>query len=94
MNCKPGDLAYVARDEQFPENVGRIVEVIRPAVLDGTEAPGFWWEVRALSRPHAVSYHGEEGFAMYAMDFEMLDSDLRPISGVPVEDEVCDEVML
>ena len=92
MNCKPGDLAYVVRDKEFPENVGRIVEVIQPAMLDGSEAPGFWWDVRALGKPHPVSYHGEACFAMYAMDFEMPDSDLRPISGVPLHDEACDEV--
>jgi hypothetical protein len=91
MRCKPGDLAYIARDD-FPENIGRVVEILRPATLDGTEAPGFWWEVRAIGAPMPTLYHGEAVFAGYVHEMESLDADLRLISGVPVEDEVCSEV--
>lgn len=92
MNCKPGDLAYIVCDD-FPENVGRVVEILRPATLDGTESPGFWWEVRAIGAPMPTLYHGEAEFAGYVNEMESLDADLRPISGVPVDDEVCNEVM-
>ena len=29
MNCKPGDLAIVVKANRVPENVGRIVKVVR-----------------------------------------------------------------
>ena len=32
LNCKPGDLAVIVRSPQSPENIGKIVRVIRPAV--------------------------------------------------------------
>lgn len=91
MNCKPGDLAYI-RDDEFPENNGRIVEVIAPVRLEGFEGPGFWWLVRSVGVPLAFSQHGEEGFAGYDVEVHCRDCDLRPISGVPVHDEVTDEV--
>ncbi|WP_175681161.1 hypothetical protein [Burkholderia cenocepacia] len=94
MNCKPGDLAVIVRDD-IPENIGRIVTVVGPTELDGSEGPGFWWDVVAEGQlPLAFNYHDSvpgriEG---YAMDVEHLDSDLLPISGAPMTDDMSDEV--
>lgn len=32
LNCRPGDLAVIVRSPHSPDNVGKIVRVIRPAV--------------------------------------------------------------
>ena len=88
MNCKPGDLAIIVRDP-FPENIGRIVEVKRPAevVLD---APA--WFCVARGTPLRIvnidfpydSYLGDRG--------DVYDVDLKPVSGLPITDDVTEEI--
>lgn len=81
MRCKPGDLAFIARDP-FPENIGRVVRVVAPTKpLFGCAT----WLVRsecgplrALALPSLTCTMSSEG--------DCLDEDLRPISGVPVDD--------
>lgn len=88
MNCKPGDLAYIVRDP-YPENVGRVVRVIGP----NAHAGGPEWDCESCGAPLRVLDPARPwAFAIDAR-FDCYDADLRPISGVPVEDEVCDEVM-
>ncbi|HIE4431949.1 TPA: hypothetical protein ACXM9H_002956 [Burkholderia multivorans] len=83
MNCKPGDLAVMVRSE-IPENIGRIFEVLSfdhaTSVFSGPT-----WNVRTV-RPakYGDGRMGTEGTAQ--------DCCLRPISGVPVTDDVEDEV--
>jgi len=36
LNCKPGDLAIIVRSPASPENIGKIVRVIRTAVESET----------------------------------------------------------
>lgn len=42
LNCKPGDLAVIMRSPASPENIGKIVRVLRPAV-EGEKIEG--WRV-------------------------------------------------
>lgn len=85
MNCKPGDLAVLIQGT----NAGHICEVLSPW---GTKNGRFVWNVRMVvtlprfiggdrSRPDSP---GREG--------QCCDVNLRPISGVPVTDDVTDEV--
>lgn len=85
-NCKVGDLAITVR-AQWQDNVGNIVEIVRPA---GTRADpenikkfGFHWWVRAVG--HSVlhyRYPQEDG--RFEHDFlregAVPDSFLRPIT--------------
>jgi hypothetical protein len=87
MNCKQGDLAYIV-DSQFPENLGRVVDVLSGYGVFRDE--GFCWNVRAKT---ALKGEGEiDGRIMYLRDGFIPDSCLRPIGGVPIDEEVRDEV--
>lgn len=89
MNCKPGILAYIARDP-FPENVGRVVRVIAPASpIYGCAA----WTVQGEGAPFHV-LDVSTGARGLSNDGDCLDADLRPISGVPVEAEEGAEVLV
>lgn len=89
--CKPGDLAIII-DAFERENIGRIVEIIRQA-RDGE----FWnavgaqvtWIIRS-ARPILCSNKG--GKTSLVMERPFADEFLRPISGVPVEDEVLEDL--
>jgi serine acetyltransferase len=88
LNCKVGDLAIVLRDP-FPENIGRVVSVGGPAVFV-TDAPAWRCEVKGapvriieIERPWE-SYFGNEA--------EIYDADLMPISGVPVDEDVTEDL--
>lgn len=87
MNCKPGDLAILVRDP-VAANIGRIVEVVGPptCLLD---APA--WHVVSTGMPMIVlnvdtrlPYHDNEG--------DVYDADLVPVSGLPLTDDIPDEV--
>jgi hypothetical protein len=100
MNCKPGDLAIITGTNKTPESIGRIVEVVRPAVngeifeaisgakvfLDSTT---FNWVVKSASPlPWRISNGSLYWFDAAATS----DSHLTPISGVPVNDEVTEDL--
>ncbi|AJG19051.1 hypothetical protein [Cupriavidus basilensis] len=88
MNCKPGDLAYIVRDP-YPENLGRVVKVVgAPQWIDDGPA----WFCQATGGPLRVMNIDRPRETLRDTEFDCYDSDLRPISGVPVEDEVSDEV--
>lgn len=98
MNCKPGDLAYIKTTIRTPENIGRFVEVIRPAT------PG---EIFATECGHQIKYSGQKGseFCWVVTSTSPLncrvpdgrifrlvfliaqDNQLRPIRDQPGEDE-------
>ncbi|MBR8234628.1 hypothetical protein K6W26_23020 [Burkholderia sp. AU42008] len=83
MNVKPGDLAIMVRSE-IPENIGRIFEVL--SFNDAaSDLFGPTWNVRAV-RPakYGDGRMGTEGAAQ--------DCCLRPINGVPVTDDISNEV--
>ena len=81
MNCKPGDMAYVVRSEDKSQ-LGVVVECLHLVSPHGT-----LWSVRVRGG-HACVMTG-----LPLVDTALIDdSCLHPISGVPVEDEVKDEV--
>lgn len=91
MNCKPGDLAYVVRADGEPENVGRVVTVV---ALDShlTSFLGYpLWEVESPTPLTGVIY--PSGEIVRTNWLVIADANLRPISGVPVFEDRCDEVV-
>lgn len=87
MNCKPGDLAYLVKAMR-DENVGRVVEVLYRIEDDLLMGP--MWKTRACVRLPTTTYGGTPNGMRTTADCP--DWWLRPISGVPVEDEQYDEV--
>lgn len=93
MNCKPGDLAIVSRvdGEEDRDAIGLIVEVMRAApVGDWTDANQPEWQCRSRAPFRARDLR--TGAIVLSNEFDVKDSWLRPISGVPVTDDVEDEV--
>lgn len=95
MNCKPGDLAIVVRSVA-PENIGRIVTVIRLVVPGEQFAEGRrlvevgnGWLVQC-DRPLVTTFEGKQVGSHCTRVYR--DDCLRPISGVPVEDEVTEDL--
>lgn len=78
MNCKPGDLAYIARSD-FDENVGKPVEVLN-AGFEGEG--GFIWTVKSNS---LLAGWGNDNTVQYGTHLRIYDRDLRPISAPPAE---------
>lgn len=83
MNCKIGDLAYVVGGEATPpRNLGRVVEVMS---LEGIfDEYGPVWNVQSsqlVETTRGLKYR-----------FHMCDARLRPIGGVPIHDEVSDDI--
>lgn len=85
MNCKLGDLAIVIRAPKAPENVGRIVKV---AAEFGEHKGYFCWTVTSDS-PMTVFVNR---VPTLKTEGAIPDAWLRPVSGLPVTDDVEDEV--
>jgi hypothetical protein len=83
MNCKVGDLAYIVVTES-EVNRGAVVEVIslNPIATDLFGCPT--WNVRSC-RPLVNTID-------VSIEGNCEDCRLRPISGVPLKDEVTDEI--
>jgi hypothetical protein len=88
MNCKPGDLAIVVRDE-FTENIGRVVEV-KSVGVHSTDLPA--WKVVAHGTPLRILWIDRAPETYLDFEAEAYDADLMPISGVPLNDEVTDDL--
>ena len=89
-NVKPGDLAILVSDEE-PENIGAIVQVVERSRPWPTDE--LFWSCVTQGRPllcaNVNPITGEpDGTYERSHEFEIRDSDLRPISGLPLEDEV------
>ncbi|MFK4444659.1 hypothetical protein ABH944_004837 [Caballeronia udeis] len=83
MNCKPGDLASIVGGLSNPSpNIGRVVEVIRLEVVDAVIGPV--WNCKSSQPLQTV--HGLKD------DFHVRDAWLRPIGGVPIHDEVTEDL--
>ncbi|MDR5825810.1 hypothetical protein [Caballeronia sp. LZ043] len=80
MNCKPGDLAYIVDGE----NAGHIVEVLQVDLIWSQIEKLPYWEVRSFV---PLSCSDAWGRPRMATECSLEDSRLRPISGVPVDDE-------
>ncbi|AXF04776.1 hypothetical protein [Paraburkholderia hospita] len=86
MNCKPGILAYIVPPARF--NLGRVVKVVEAAEdMDGFPA----WVVSVDGAP-IIGINRRTGQRSYTSVARCPDDVLRPINGVPVTDEVADEV--
>ncbi|HVI88285.1 MAG TPA: hypothetical protein VM659_08285 [Dongiaceae bacterium] len=90
MNCKPGDLAIVVK-ACIVENIGKIVEVIGPS--DDHPVLGFRWSIRPQSPMRSV-----DGIDLTTQvgpslgNLACADDWLRPVSGLPITDEVTDDL--
>jgi len=85
MNCKAGDLALVASNP-FTENLGAVVKVLGACAFNGPE----FWLCRVEGRP--LWGQLPDGL-MSTSDkhhdlISMPDKYLKPISGLPMEDDV------
>lgn len=96
MNCKPGDLAIVVGECMTPGIRGRIVEVIRfvggqfeGRTVDSNRKD--CWEIKAAGGGNLPQYF-TNGIVVMVPTRPFSDSQLRPISGVPVHDKEYDEV--
>lgn len=90
MNCKPDDLAIVVVPSDWWGKRtldGKIVQVVRFVPPRGTDHKWdqrpTWWCV------FQTPWFNDHGYMF--LESWVLDSWLRPISGVPVTDEVLDE---
>jgi hypothetical protein len=87
MNCKPGDLAIVIRGLTHPSpNVGRVVEVV--SRFADHEVLGCCWRCKSTQAMKVRTPRGDA----HATEFWVPDAWLRPVSGLPMHDEQCDEV--
>ncbi|TCK39667.1 hypothetical protein B0G84_5007 [Paraburkholderia sp. BL8N3] len=86
MNVKPGDLAYIVRSD-VPENVGAVVEVVSFDEFHASMCGVPVWKVRT-GRPL------RNGWGEASTEGSCCDEQLRPISGVPVDDETPLEINL
>lgn len=80
MTIKPGILAIVIADE-ITENIGRIVEVVKPSSHIGN------WSCEA-DRPLWCVERGIEGISVtLGMRVSIPAAHLRPVSGLDLQDE-------
>lgn len=95
MNCKPGDLAIIVGATKAPDNNGKIVEVVRPAVAGEVmfglrvrprEAS---WIVRSIGSPLTITL---AGIPYQSHERPYQDRFLRPIR--PQPDDATDEMVL
>ncbi|KAE8757333.1 hypothetical protein FSO04_24240 [Paraburkholderia madseniana] len=92
MNCKPGDLAILTRCP-WPENIGAIVEVLECNVELTAALGDHIWRVKTTGRNlRARDLHTGTLRLFDGGNLSARDSQLRPISGVPVGEDVRDEV--
>lgn len=98
MNCKPGDLAIVVRDNYGLGALGKLVEVLYAAPPyqfqlpngrwnEPASDPGKTWVLRILGaplRPPGFYYLTEYGTGH--------DNALRPIKGLPVDEKIDEEI--
>ncbi len=76
MNCKPGDLAIITNT--FPHHrdaIGRIVNVVGTCPIDGCS-----WAITFVGDPPES--------AKPATYFYILDNKLRPVSGLPDNEDI------
>ncbi|MBR8228071.1 hypothetical protein KDX05_07065 [Burkholderia vietnamiensis] len=90
MNCKPGDLAIIVQ-AFLPENIGKIVEVLAP--LGDDCGCGFRWLVKTLSPARTISVIDFKTVFEDSEPAGIPDAWLRPVTGLPITDDVEDEVM-
>lgn len=91
MNCKPGDLAILIH-ASLEENIGKIVKVLSSARGNADGMP--WWHISCESMEFGTGV--VDGMRLPINRFNSLecpDAWLRPISGIPMTEDVTDEVV-
>lgn len=83
MNCKPGDIAIVVPPSI---NAGGIVVVLRADDRGLHPASLLTWEAESLGGPLQTYDHGP------CVEVCIPDAWLKPVSGLPLHDEIIDEV--
>lgn len=89
MNVKPGDMAIIVVPADWPRKTlsDKIVEVVHFVPPRG---PGPEWDQRPTWWcKFSTAWFNDHGVMF--LESGVLDSWLRPISGVPINDEVKDE---
>ncbi|SAK65616.1 hypothetical protein AWB80_03088 [Caballeronia pedi] len=85
MNCKPGDLAMIVKAPTAPGHIGKIVEVLGDLEADPTYGP--CWVCRTREPVSTI----RSGFIT---DPHIPDDWLRPVSGLPLDNDLPAEVNL
>ena len=85
LRCKVGDLAYLSSD---CVDEGVVVEVLRPVVRDTDQPPA--WHCKSRTQLQCTLERSQKD--VLSTNICVEDRYLRPISGVPVDEEVSDEV--
>lgn len=88
MNCKPGDMAIVVQSD-FPEDIGMIIEVLSESHIDWEGC--YQWLTKWPSPSPTCSV--ETGEIVLRSETFVPDEWLRPVSGIPITDDVTDEVV-
>lgn len=89
-NVKPGDLAILINDD-VPENIGAIVQVVEQDQRPINFETGVVWFCTTEGRPlvcHDILNGARTGQFVQSTEFSVCDRDLRPVSGLPLEDLV------
>ncbi|WP_186191034.1 hypothetical protein [Burkholderia gladioli] len=85
MNCKPGDLAILISGD-IPENIGVIFEIVSLNWSFSAHCGEPVWNVTGPRETRSTDGSVSRGGLA-------RDSNLRPISGIPMTDDVTDEVV-
>jgi hypothetical protein len=91
MNCKPGDLAFVISDD-FPENVGRMVSVLRRVPDTFLQSNLLCWEVEVAGSTPLRVYERDKVSIGSAMVCGTYDYQLRPIRAPGITTEEVKEL--
>jgi hypothetical protein len=92
--CKPGDLAYIIR-ASVPENIGRVVQVIERDLSLGANDPNpgeVRWHISMPDNSYGIDRTtGGRYLVPPGQCLSAPDANLRPISGVPLDEEVTED---
>jgi hypothetical protein len=86
--CKVNDLAIIIQSE-ISENIGRIVHIDRP--FDQAFDGAFRWVASSTGAPMLGCFNGS-GVLVETLVGVIEDYMLRPITGLPIDEEITDEV--
>lgn len=93
LNCKPGDLAIIVA-ATFSEEIGVIVEVMRigvPGVDFHPDSRAPAWVVKS-DRPLPRYLYETKEIHSWSKEKAIADARLRPVTGLPITDDVTDKV--
>lgn len=60
LNCQPGDIAVLIYDNYFPEDIGKLVEIIEEGEHEWDGEVQFNWYCRSLGGPFKVRIYDDE----------------------------------